>query len=53
MAEHRHVDGDPKAANRGGRPAALALRHILLLREIVSRLPHARNVSMALRHHWS
>lgn len=41
MAKDRHVDDASKAMNRGGRPAALTPQHILLLREIVSRMPHA------------
>ena len=40
MTEHRSGDGE-KAVNRGGRPVALAPQHILLLREIVARMPHA------------
>lgn len=40
MTEHRPGDGE-KAVNRGGRPVALTQQHILLLREIVTGMPHA------------
>lgn len=40
MTEFRSGDGE-KVVNRGGRPGALTPQHILLLREIVSRMPHA------------
>ena len=40
MTQHRSGDGE-KAVNRGGRPVALTPLYILLLREIVARLPHA------------
>lgn len=36
-----HTDWPQKAMKRGGRPAALMPQHILLLREIVSRMPPA------------
>lgn len=41
MAECSRGDGDLNTINRGGRPAALTSQHVLVLREIVSRMPHA------------
>ncbi|WP_020230065.1 transposase [Acidovorax sp. MR-S7] len=41
MTQDRHGDGGLKTINRGGRPAALTPQHIVLLSEIVSRMPHA------------
>lgn len=41
MTEPRRGDGESNAINRGGRPAALTPQHILLLREIVFRMPHS------------
>lgn len=40
MTKHRPSDSE-KVVNRGGRPAALTPQHILLLREVVARMPHA------------
>jgi transposase len=40
MTQHRSGDSE-KAVNRGGRPVALTPQYILLLREIVARMPHA------------
>jgi transposase len=40
MTQHRSGDGE-KGVNRGGRPVARTPQHILLLREIVERMPHA------------
>lgn len=40
MTEFRS-GADEKVVNRGGRPGALTPQHILLLREIVARMPHA------------
>ena len=40
MTQHWSGDGE-KAVNRGGRPLALTPQYILLLREIVARMPHA------------
>ncbi|MEH3087162.1 MAG: transposase [Xylophilus ampelinus] len=40
MTEYR-PDGGEKVVNRSGMPAALTPQHILLLREIVPRMPHA------------
>lgn len=41
MTVPRPGDGELNAINRGGKPAALTPQHILLLREIVSRMPHS------------
>lgn len=40
LTEHRPSDSE-KVLNRGGRPAPLTPQYILLLREIVARMPHA------------
>jgi transposase len=41
MTEHKHGDSESNTVNRGGRPSALTSQHILVLHEIVSRMPHA------------
>jgi putative transposase len=41
MTQSRHGGVRSNTVNRGGRPAALTPQHIVLLSEIVSRMPHA------------
>lgn len=41
MAKRTQVEGVPVGVNRGGRPPALKVEHIALLRSIVSGMPHA------------
>ena len=50
MTVHRLGVGE-KAVSRGGRPTALTSQHILLLREIVSRMPHATLDELAAEFH--
>lgn len=41
MTQSRHGDVRSNTVNRGGRSAALAPQHVVLLSDIVSRMPHA------------